>query len=170
MPGKKKKAAPVKSPAKKTGPGKPAPAKAKPAPKASIEASRQYSEREVELRRILIKKRRALIENTEEEVSRYIKGESRQLVESTLDAGDTSVIDLSEDLRIQKLGANQDTLNKIDEALRKLDAGTYGMCDDCDDEISAGRLELLPFAIRCRDCQEDYEELIAVEKGESIIY
>lgn len=159
MPGKKNKGAPTKSVSREHA--------HKKHPHKAPSSSHLRSD---ELRNILLNKRRALIESTEDEVSKYIKGESRQLVESTLDAGDSSVIDLSEDLRIQKLGADQDTLNKIDEAIRKLDEGTYGLCDDCGEEISAGRLKLLPFAIRCRDCQEDHEELLAVEKGESIIY
>jgi len=122
------------------------------------------------LRRMLLEKREAVIRNTKEEVSRYISGESRQLVETALDGGDWSVIDLSEDLRLQKLGANNDTIIKIDEAIRKLQEGTYGQCEDCNENISSERLRILPFAIRCRDCQEDREELLAVEKGESIIY
>jgi len=119
---------------------------------------------------MLLQKREAVLSNTREEISKYISGESRQLVETALDGGDWSVIDLSEDLRLQKLGANQDTVIKIDEAIRKLEEGTYGQCEDCSDEISAERLKILPFAIRCRDCQEDHEQLMAVEKGESIIF
>lgn len=119
---------------------------------------------------MLVKKRESVVQNTKEEVSKYISGESRQLVESALDGGDWSVIDLSEDLRLQKLGANNDTIIKIEESIRKLDEGTYGICEDCTDEISQERLKILPFAIRCRDCQEDHEEMLAAEKGESIVF
>jgi DnaK suppressor protein len=38
-------------------------------------------------------------------------------------------------------------------ALEKLDAGTYGTCDDCEQPIVAARLEALPWATRCVTCQ-----------------
>jgi len=163
MPGRKNKT----SPGKKTASAK---KKAKPAvtkPSAKASSSEVRTE---DLRKMLVNKRESVVKNTKEEVSKYISGESRQLVETALDGGDWSVIDLSEDLRLQKLGANNDTIIKIDEAIRKLDEGTYGLCEDCGDEISHERLRILPFAIRCRDCQEDHEEMLAAEKGESIIY
>jgi len=163
MPGKKKKKAPAP---------KASSARKKSAPPGTKSKGRQdkSADREDELRRMLIRKRESVIQNTKEEVSKYISGESRQLVETALDGGDWSVIDLSEDLRLQKLGANNDTVFKIDESIRKLDEGTYGLCEDCGDEISSERLRVLPFAIRCRDCQEDHEEIMAAEKGESIAF
>jgi RNA polymerase-binding transcription factor len=42
-----------------------------------------------------------------------------------------------------------DLLAEVDRALAKLDDGTYGRCDVCDDEISAARLEARPWATRC---------------------
>ncbi len=41
----------------------------------------------------------------------------------------------------------------VDEALERLDAGTYGTCVRCGAEIPAERLEALPWAARCIDCQ-----------------
>lgn len=149
----------------------PSPASSKQAEKSKGTAAPSSAGTRAEsLRSILLKKRKDIISNTQEEVSKYIKGENRQLVENATDGGDFSVMDLSEDLRLQILGANHDTIIKIDEALRKLEEGTYGMCEDCEEEISAERLKILPFAIRCRDCQELEEERLAAEKGESIIY
>jgi DnaK suppressor protein len=50
------------------------------------------------------------------------------------------------------------TLRKIDEALLRLEEGTYGQCRECDEAISEARLKALPFASLCRDCQEQAEE------------
>ena len=50
------------------------------------------------------------------------------------------------------------TLRKIDEALLRLEEGTYGLCKECDEGISEARLKALPFASLCRDCQEQAEE------------
>jgi len=43
-------------------------------------------------------------------------------------------------------------LDEIDEALRKIEAGTYGVCARCGQPISAPRLDALPYAVRCVDC------------------
>jgi DnaK suppressor protein len=105
-----------------------------------------------------VRLREKVLKDTQHELSKYIKGEDRQLVESVLDSGDWSVIDLNEDVKLKILRSHTETLAKIDEAIRKLDEGTYGVCDDCGDEINPERLKILPFAIRCRDCQEVAEE------------
>lgn len=122
--------------------------------------------REHELRAALIKKREEIVKEAKSEISRYIKGETRQLVDTALDDGDWSVVDLSEDLSLKKLSTHRETLLKIDEALRKLQEGTYGKCEDCGEDISEERLKILPFAIYCRDCQEKKEFLEEIERKE----
>ncbi len=52
-----------------------------------------------------------------------------------------------------------ETLARIEEALRRLDAGEYGTCFECAGEISERRLRALPFAARCQACEEKREEL-----------
>lgn len=46
----------------------------------------------------------------------------------------------------------QTTIGEIDEALARIDAGTYGRCVACGSEIPEERLELRPFAGRCVNC------------------
>jgi DnaK suppressor protein len=53
------------------------------------------------------------------------------------------------------------TLARINDALLRLEEGSYGMCSDCDEEIGRARLQALPFAERCRDCQQVREEIAA---------
>lgn len=43
-------------------------------------------------------------------------------------------------------------IHDLDDALRRLDDGTYGRCRSCGTTISAGRLEALPATRTCRDC------------------
>jgi DnaK suppressor protein len=50
-----------------------------------------------------------------------------------------------------------ETLRRIDEAMLRLGGGTYGLCADCGGKIAEARLEALPFAVTCRDCQEQEE-------------
>ena len=44
-------------------------------------------------------------------------------------------------------------LVQIDDALRRMDAGTYGICERCGDQINIERLEALPYARLCMDCK-----------------
>jgi len=46
------------------------------------------------------------------------------------------------------------TLQGIETALRRLRSGRWGVCSECGSEIPAARLRALPFAERCRECQE----------------
>lgn len=46
------------------------------------------------------------------------------------------------------------TVQRLETSLKRLRAGTYGRCSDCDRSIGAARLRALPFADACRDCQE----------------
>jgi DnaK suppressor protein len=51
-----------------------------------------------------------------------------------------------------------ETLARVDEALARLDAGSYGRCFECGGEISEKRLRALPFAGRCTACEERREQ------------
>ena len=46
------------------------------------------------------------------------------------------------------------TVQRLETSLKRLRAGTYGRCSDCDRPIGAARLRALPFADACCDCQE----------------
>jgi DnaK suppressor protein len=123
-------------------------------------------EKKAALRKALILKREEILKETKLEISKYIKGETRQLVDTALDNGDWSVVDLSEDISLKQLGNHRENLFKIDEALRKLDEGTYGKCEDCGGDISEKRLKVLPYAIYCIDCKEKREQLEKIESKE----
>ena len=63
-------------------------------------------------------------------------------------------------MRLQNLGQvgeQNKTLQKIDEALHRIDDGTYGMCEVCGQLIRKARLQHLPFAHTCMECQSEME-------------
>ena len=74
-----------------------------------------------------------------------------------LDQAEISVVDIQEEIEFALIQMKAETLNQIEAALRRLEDGTYGDCFDCGDEITAARLRALPFAVRCRDCEEARE-------------
>ena len=130
-------------------------------PRAALGAA---SEKTEALRKLLIQKREQIVKEAKIEISKYIKGETRQLVDTALDDGDWSVVDLSEDISLRQLSNHREVMVKIDAAIGKIQEGTYGICEDCGGRISAERLKVLPFSIYCRDCQEKIEQLEAIEK------
>lgn len=48
-------------------------------------------------------------------------------------------------------------LKEIDRALEDVEAGRYGICRECGEEIAQARLRVMPFAIRCVRCQASQE-------------
>lgn len=64
----------------------------------------------------------------------------------------------SETFEVEKgraLEANERALlDKIDDALKAIDEGSYGRCQKCGKEIDKERLEFLPYALNCIDCQD----------------
>ena len=140
------------------------PVRARVPRKSAVQISEE--ERKAALRKSLIHKREEIVREVKSEISKYIKGETRQLVDTALDDGDWSVVDLSEDISFKHMSTHRENLLKIDEALRKLSEGTYGICEECGEEISKARLQILPFAIYCTDCQERREQLEEITRRE----
>lgn len=79
----------------------------------------------------------------------------------TGDAGDESVLRMNTDLDIQEASRDVEELNYIDAALRRMDDGSYGLCQECGQEIGFPRLQVQPTALRCIADQEKYEKTYA---------
>ena len=74
-----------------------------------------------------------------------------------LDTVESSEADIQDEIEFALIQMKSETLNKIDDALVRLDQGDYGNCFECGDEIAGKRLRALPFAVRCKDCEEARE-------------
>ena len=74
-----------------------------------------------------------------------------------LDAVESAEADIQEDIEFALVQMKSETLNKINDALGRLEQGNYGNCFDCGEEIAEKRLRALPFAVRCKDCEEARE-------------
>jgi DnaK suppressor protein len=107
-----------------------------------------------------------MLETRRHEIQAEVKGKIRDVREEgtwggkqteVLDAGESSEADIQDDIEFALIQMKSETLNKIDDALARLDHGTYGNCFECGDEIAEKRLRALPFAVRCKDCEEAKE-------------
>lgn len=53
---------------------------------------------------------------------------------------------------------NRDLLEKIEKALKRIEGGQFGLCEECGCEISSARLQALPYVANCLKCQEKLEK------------
>ena len=77
------------------------------------------------------------------------------------DAGDESVLRMVTDLHLQEAGRDVEELRDIDAALERIEAGEYGQCEQCGNDIGHARLEVQPTATRCIECQSQFEKTYA---------
>ena len=127
-----------------------------------------------ELRKMLEERRRELMNSVQGKMRDVRSAEGRD--REVLDQGESSEVDIQEDIEFALIQMKSETLNKIDAALRRLEEGSYGDCFECGDEISGARLRALPFAVRCKDCEEaretaeQRERLLAQKRGSSALF
>ena len=108
---------------------------------------------------------RRMLEERRDEIAGELKHRIRDArADATLSGGHrpTGVngmpeADIHEDIEFALLQMKAETLTKITSALDRLAEGSYGYCYECGEEIAARRLRALPFAERCRDCEETRE-------------
>src|SRR4029079_6567079 len=114
-------------------------------------------DRYAELKKILEDRRREMMSQVQERM-RDVRAEGASIVvRGGLDAAESSEADIQDEIEFALIQMKAETLNKIDEALRRLEEATYGYCFECGNEISERRLRALPFAVRCKDCEEARE-------------
>ena len=105
---------------------------------------------------------RKMLEDRRREIQAEVQGKMRGVREDAtstevLDAVESAENDIQEDIEFALVQMKSETLNKITDALARLEHGTYGYCFDCGEEIGEKRLRALPFAVRCKDCEEHRE-------------
>lgn len=109
------------------------------------------------LRALLIGRRTALQKEIDNLIAQHRDNSTHFRDNSVLDVEDMSLRDATGAQQIALLEARTQERIQLDEALRRLDEGKYGICEDCEEPISPGRLRALPFARRCIACQEQFE-------------
>ena len=126
---------------------------------------------------------KGILEERRREIMNEVQGRMRDVrtegagsaVQGVLDAAESSELDIQDEIEFALIQMKAETLNKIDEALHRLEEGTYGFCFECGEEISEKRLRALPFAVRCKDCEEareiavQRERQLAARRGSSAI-
>jgi DnaK suppressor protein len=74
--------------------------------------------------------------------------------ENAPDLGDRALSTVTRDLSYRLTTGERDILKRIDAALDRIEAKTYGQCQNCDKKVQQARLSAVPWARYCIDCQE----------------
>jgi DnaK suppressor protein len=110
-----------------------------------------------ELTKMLEARRRQLVHEVQGRIRDGRRDHTKE--HDVLDEGESSEVDIQEELEFAVIQMKAETLKKIDAALRRIEEGTYGDCFECCATIPEARLRALPFAVRCRDCEEAREAI-----------
>ena len=73
------------------------------------------------------------------------------------DIGELSILDLLADAGLAIADLKRAQLTNLDEALGRLEKGSYGVCEGCGTRIGMERLKLVPFTPFCIECQKERE-------------
>jgi len=126
-----------------------------------------------------------MLEDRRREIQAEVQGRMRDVrsegawggkQNEVFDAVESSEADIQDDIEFALIQMKSETLNKINDALVRLEQGDYGNCFDCGAEIAEKRLRALPIAVRCKDCEEarevaeQRERQMAARRGTSSLF
>src|SRR5262245_16711500 len=107
----------------------------------------------VYFRQLLIERRAEILDEAE----RTAQGMGEE-AESYADPTDRGVLEGERNRTLRIRDRERKLLSKIDAAIARLEAGTFGVCDECSDPIGAERLRARPVTTLCIACKAAEEE------------
>jgi RNA polymerase-binding transcription factor len=128
-------------------------------------SSQSHSRRFVELRRLLEERRREVERSMREQLSLVRAERAGADRPGVLDDWEVADIDVQEEIELVLMQLRRETIERIDDALARLEAGVYGRCVECGHDISEARLWALPFAGRCIECEKSREIVLEDARG-----
>ena len=124
--------------------------------------SKKINRRELSLyKKLLLSRRRQLVGDVKCMENEALK-DSRQVASGDLSNMPIHMADIASDNYEQEFTLNliqseRDELRVIDDALEKIQTGTYGACENCDEPIPKSRLKIIPYACLCIECKRTEE-------------
>ena len=103
---------------------------------------------------LLLVKKNILLREVEERVKKYRDANSEKMTDMAEIASSAS------DGDVERIVAEEDAreLKQIEDALARIKAGHYGVCEQCSRPIKKARLKAIPFATLCVSCKEEEEK------------
>lgn len=109
------------------------------------------------LRGELFGRRSALHRQIERELIESEFADAETVMRDVQDAGDASVADVVRDLGLNRIQRHAEELHAIEQALARIENGSYGICVDSGEPIPFERLKANPTALRTHEAQQMYE-------------
>ena len=111
-----------------------------------------------ELNKSELKKYRNILEAKQAELEQFIRNREGIAIEKSPDALDEVQHAAERELAIRNLDRESNLLRNVRAALRRIDDGSYGVCLHCEEQINPKRLNAVPWAPFCIQCQEQYDK------------
>lgn len=114
------------------------------------------------MRKAFLKKQRETLEAMRAQLTKSVREELHEGRDQQKDEG-MDTYDLASDARDREIShiltdRDRDKVQAIDEAISRVDDGSYGVCEACEGDIAEARLEALPFTRLCVTCQGEREK------------
>ncbi len=100
----------------------------------------------------LLQYRETLVGNLRRSTAELIDDDS-----SYTDSIDQASADVDKSFLLQMKNRDRDLLLQVDEALRRIESGEYGECEQCGESISEARMKAFPLTTLCIDCKAELE-------------
>ena len=112
-----------------------------------------------EIKKDLLGRKRQLWDEVSDDIDEDVREAHQELIQVAKDGGDRGLAELRESTIFSLINLKVEEIETIEEALQRIEAGKYGRCRDCSRWIRAARLQVQPYAVRCRSCQEERERI-----------
>lgn len=117
-----------------------------------FEGERMDAKTLARFRKAMLEEKQRLLNNT-----KNVKNELALSPDDLPDETDLAASEINQNLIFKLRDRERQLLQKIDEALARMDAGTFGQCQECEEDIEPRRLEARPVSTLCIACKEREE-------------
>ena len=102
---------------------------------------------------------RESLERTKAELARVLRTRDGIEIEKSADQMDEIQFASERDLAIRNADRESKALRQVSAALRRIQDGSFGICVECESQISQRRLVALPWALRCIQCESAADQV-----------
>ena len=112
-----------------------------------------------EVKERLLDRKRRLWQEVKQQLRANIGNGYQEMLATARDEEDQATVSLMAETNLTLLGPKREELEAIEEALHRLENGSYGLCEMCGQPIEPRRLEIMPETPLCRNCMSQREKL-----------
>jgi len=116
-------------------------------------------QRLAEVKDRLLERKKLLWLEVKEQLKSSIGDGYQEMLATARDEEDQATVSLMAETSLTLLGPKRQELEAIEEALQRLENGSYGLCEVCGQPIEPRRLEIMPETPLCRGCMSQREKL-----------